>query len=216
MQDLNRLTHALPKRKRPESSFVNSTSKSTRRKAKMPLPTGGSTARTLVFRNHSVVEQQPVSTHGSPKDMPVEPPCLGLGSPTPRQHPPFQLTPWPISPNLWWQPAEITGLHHNDPADDGYGINGIGFLPTSAVANARVKHRKRQIAEWKSREAKEARQKRVEMRRESNIQIHILEENSLKLDGKARKVRFSEPQSYCSRSKCALNMQKGAADVSTS
>lgn len=187
MQDLNRLTQASPKRKRPESSFVNSASSPTRRKAKMPLPMeGGETARILGFRNLSVVEQQSVSTLGSPRDMPVGPP---------RQLPPFQLTPWPISPNLWWHPAEITGLHHNDPADDGYGINGIGFLPTSAVANARVKHRKRQIAEWKSREAKEARQKRVEMRRESSIQIHILEANSLKLDGKARKVRFSELQS---------------------
>lgn len=196
MQDLNRLTHASPKRKRPESSSVNGASSPTRRKAKMPLPTGGGgTARTLVFRNLSVVEQQTVSTLGSPKDIPAESPCLGLGSPLPRQLPPLQLTSWPISPNLWWQPAEITGLHHNDPVDDGYGINGIGFLPTSAVANARVQHRKRQIAEWKSREAKEARQKRAEMRRGSNIQIHILEANSLKLDARARKVRFSEPQS---------------------
>lgn len=197
MQDLNRSTHASPKRKRPESSVVNNASSTTRRKAEIPLPlVGGSTARTLVFRNLSVVEQQPVSTHGSPKDMPVESPCLEPRPPTLRQISPCQLTPWPISPNLWWQPAEITGLNHNDPADDGYGINGIGFIPTPAVANARVMHRKRQIAEWKSREAKEARQKRVEMRRGNNLQIYSLEANSAKLDEKARKVRFSEPQSY--------------------
>lgn len=197
MQDLNRLTHASPKRKRPESSFVNNASSPTRQKAEIPLPlVGGSTARTLAFRNLSVVEQQAIPTHGSPKDIPVELPCLEPGPPIPRQLSPCQLTPWPISPNLWWQPAEITGLDHHDPADDGYGINGIGFLPTPAVAYARVKHRKRQIAEWKSREAKEARQKRVEMRRGNNIQIHSLEANSAKLDEKARKVRFSEPQSY--------------------
>lgn len=196
MQDLNRLTHASPKRKRPDSSFVNNAFSPTRQKAEMPLPlAGGCTARTLVFRNQSVVEQQPFPTHGSPKDMPVEPPCLESRPPTPRQLSPSQTNPWPISPNLWWQPAEITGLDHNDAADDGYGINGIGFLPTSAVANARVKHRKRQIAEWKSREAKEARQKRLEMRRGNNIHIHITDANSAKLDGRARKVRFSEPQS---------------------
>ena len=193
MQDLNRLTHASPKRKRAESSFVNNTSSPTRRKAEMPLPlVGERTAQTLVFRNLSDVEQQPVSTHGSPKDMLIESSCPG--PPTPRQLSPCQLTPWPISPNLWWQPAEITGLDHNDPADDGYGINGIGFLPTPAVASARVKHRKRQIAEWKSREAKEARQKRVEMRRGNNIQIHSLETDPAKQDEMARKVRFSEPQ----------------------
>lgn len=196
MKDLSRRTPASPKRKRPESSIVNNASSPTRRKTEMPLPlVGGSTARTLVFRNLSDVEQQPVSTHGSPKDMPVQSPCLELGPPTPPQLSPYPSTPWPISPKLWWQPAEITGLDHNDPADDGYGINGIGFIPTPAVANARVKHRKRQITEWKSREAKEARQKRVEMRRGKDIQIHSLEANYVKLYEEAKKVRFSEPQS---------------------
>lgn len=196
MKDLSRRTHASPKRKRPESSFVNNASSPTRRKTEMPLPlVGGSTARTLVFRNLSDVEQQPVTTHGSPKDMPVQSPCLELGPPTPPQLSPCPSTPWPVSPRLWWQPAEITGLDHNDPADDGYGINGIGFIPTPAVANARVKHRKRQITEWKSREAKEARQKRVEMRRGKDIQIHTLEANYAKLYEEAKKVRFSEPQS---------------------
>lgn len=196
MQDPNRLTHASPKRKRPESSFVNNASSPTRRKTELPLPlVGGSTSRTLVFRNLSDVEQQPVSTHGSPKDMIVESPCLEPDPRTPPQLSSCPLTPWSISPTLWWQPAEITGLDHNDPADDGYGINGIGFVPTPAVANARVKHRKRQIAEWKSREAKEARQKRVEMRRGKDIQTCSLEANSAKLDEEAKKVRFSEPQS---------------------
>lgn len=196
MQDLNQLTHVSPKRKRPQSSFVNNASSPTRRKTEIPLPlVGGSTARTLVFRNLSDVEQQPVSTHGSPKGMPVESSCLELGPHTPTQLSPCPLTPWPISRKLWWQPAEITGLDHNDPADDGYGINGIGFIPTPAVANARVKHRKRQIAEWKSREAKEARQKRVEMRRGKDIQMNSLEGSSAKLGEMARKVRFLEPQS---------------------
>lgn len=119
--------------------------------------------------------------------MSVESPCLKPGPQTPTQLSLCPLTPWPISPKLWWRPAEIVGLDHNDPADDGYGINGIGFLPTPAVANARAKHRKRQIADWKPREAKEARQ-RVQMRRGKDIQIHSLEANSAKLDEKARIV----------------------------
>lgn len=196
MQESNRLTHLSPKRKRSESSVVNHASSASRRKTEMPLPTeGGSTTRTLVFRNLRNVEQQPVFTHGSPKDIPVESPCPEPEAPTAPLSP-CPLTPWPISPKLWWQPAEITGLDHNDPADDGYGINGIGFIPTPAVANARLKHRKRQLAEWKSREAKEARQKRVEMRRGKDIQLHSLEaSNTATLDEAARKVRFLEPQS---------------------
>lgn len=196
MQEPNCSTHPSPKRKRSESSVVSHASSPSRRKTEMPLPLmDGSTARTLVFRNLSNVEQQPAFTDGSPKDMAVESPCPGPGAPTPPLSP-CKLTPWPISPKLWWQPAEITGLDHNDPADDGYGINGIGFIPTPAVANARLKHRKRQLAEWKSREAKEARQKRVEMRRGKDIQLHSLEaSNSATLDEAARKVRFLEPQS---------------------
>ena len=198
MQEPNRHTYVSPKRKRPESSVLNNASSPSRRKTEMPLPLVGastSTARTLVFRNLSDVEQQPVSTHGSLSDMPVESPCLEPGAPACPQLSPRLLTSWPISPKLWWQPAEITGLDQNDPADDGYGINGIGFVPTPAVANARVKHRKRQLAEWKSREAKEARQKRVEMRRGKDIQLHSLEASqTAKLDEQGRKVRFLEPQ----------------------
>lgn len=203
MQEPNSVTHGSPKRKRSDSSAVNNAPSPSRRKTEMPLSlVGGSTVRNLVFRNLSDVEQQPVPTHGSPKDMPVESPCLKPGDPiqpTQPTHPqlsPRPLTPWPISPKLWWQPAEITGLDDNDPADDGYGINGIGFIPTPAVANARVKHRKKQLAEWKSREAKEARQKRVEVRRGKDIQPHSLEaSNTATLDEEARKVRFLEPQS---------------------
>lgn len=196
MQEPNHLTHLSPKRKRSDSSVINHASSASRQKTEMPLPlVSGSSTRTLVFRNLSNVEQQPVRSHGSPNDMPVESPCPESGAPTPPLSS-CPLTPWPISPKLWWQPREITGLDHNDPADDGYGIDGIGFIPTPAVANARLKHRKRQLADWKSREAKEARQKRVEMRRGKDVQLHSLEtSNSATLDEAARKVRFVEPQS---------------------
>ena len=69
---------------------------------------------------------------------------------------------------LTWQEDEITG-HEIDPSgdDDGEGINGIGFRPTPAIAAARQQRRKQQVSEWRAREAREARQKRFERRRET-------------------------------------------------
>lgn len=63
-----------------------------------------------------------------------------------------------------WNDSEITGHNPTDPDDDGYGINGIGFKPTAAIAWARSQKRQKQVAEWRNREAKEAREKRRERR----------------------------------------------------
>ena len=78
----------------------------------------------------------------------------------------------PKSPSLsgeiseqYWHESEITGHDPDDPTDDGEGINGIGFKPTPAIAYARSQKRKQQLAEYRSREAKEARQRRSERRR---------------------------------------------------
>ncbi|SLM36532.1 hypothetical protein LPUS_06109 [Lasallia pustulata] len=76
--------------------------------------------------------------------------------------PPLRL-PSPES-SLTWHDSEITGHDPTDPSDDGYGINGVGFRPTPAIAHARAQKRKQQVAEWKSREAREARQRRSERR----------------------------------------------------
>ncbi|KAL2003282.1 hypothetical protein VTN02DRAFT_4403 [Thermoascus thermophilus] len=65
---------------------------------------------------------------------------------------------------LTWHDSEITGHNPTDPSDDGYGINGIGFKPTAAIAWARSQKRQKQVAEWKSREAREARERRRERR----------------------------------------------------
>ncbi|PGH18660.1 hypothetical protein AJ80_04408 [Polytolypa hystricis UAMH7299] len=65
---------------------------------------------------------------------------------------------------LTWHDSEITGYNPEDPDDDGYGINGIGFRPTAAMAWDRLQKRNKQVEEWKSREAKEARDKRRERR----------------------------------------------------
>lgn len=68
----------------------------------------------------------------------------------------------------FWHDSEITGHNPSDPADDGEGINGIGFKPTPAIAWARSQKRKQQLADYKSRETREARQRRIERRRVSS------------------------------------------------
>jgi hypothetical protein len=87
------------------------------------------------------------------------------------------LSPLPtavdISPDqaaLTWQDDEITG-HEVDLGgdDDGEGINGIGFRPTPAIAYARQQRRKQQVSEWKAREARDARQRRIERRRGNTV-----------------------------------------------
>ena len=94
-----------------------------------------------------------------------------LRSPPPPSTPPSNQGYTSSSPSplpqkvLTWSPSEITGHNPTDPTDDGYGINGVGFRPTPAIAQARSQRRKQQVAEWKSREAREARQKRIDRRR---------------------------------------------------
>ena len=91
--------------------------------------------------------------------------------------------------SLTWQDDEITGqdIDKTSPDDaDGLGINGIGFRPTPAMAYARSQRRKQQINEWRAREAKEARQKRMERRRGGGS-----ESKSDPVDF-GRKVRFED------------------------
>lgn len=71
--------------------------------------------------------------------------------------------------SLTWDESEITGHDPTDPNDDGYGINGIGFRPTAAIAWARSQQRQKQVAEWKNREAREAREKRRERREGTSV-----------------------------------------------
>ena len=83
---------------------------------------------------------------------------------------------------LFWHDSEITGHNPTDPDDDGYGINSIGFKPTVAVAWARSQRRKQQLADYKNREAREARQRRSDRRRfdSTDSQIAVSEETSKK------------------------------------
>lgn len=92
-------------------------------------------------------------------------------SPPPRSHSPLPQSEDDTPSALTWHENEITGHlvdPRTDPEDDGYGINGIGFRPTPALAYARAQKRRQQVADWRAREAREARQKRTEKRRLGN------------------------------------------------
>ena len=69
--------------------------------------------------------------------------------------------------SLTWQDSEITGqdIDLTIGDDDGEGINGIGFKPTAAIAYARSQKRKQQVNDWRAREARDARQRRMDRRR---------------------------------------------------
>ncbi|PQE24926.1 nucleolar 5A protein [Rutstroemia sp. NJR-2017a WRK4] len=90
---------------------------------------------------------------------------------------------------MTWHDDEITGHHPNDPDDDGEGINGIGFRPTAAIAYARAEKRKQAMADYRSREAKEARARRMERRKgDERAKANAKAE----ADTAARRVRFLE------------------------
>jgi hypothetical protein len=92
---------------------------------------------------------------------------------------------------LAWHDDEITGHDPSDPEDDGEGINGIGFKPTPAEARARAQRRRQQLAEYRSREMREARAKRSERRRGGASAGTDKHEDS-KADT-PRRVRFCDP-----------------------
>ena len=133
-----------------------------------------------------------IAAKSNPKlEIPETPPPNPVASPNSPAH---GNSPSQVTSALWWEEAEITGHDPQDPTDDGYGINGIGFVPTPGVERARVELRKRQIAAWKIREGKEARQARSDRRRQNDglgAQAHIRggANNESK---QAKKVRFVE------------------------
>ncbi|KAI4193434.1 MAG: hypothetical protein LQ346_003930 [Caloplaca aetnensis] len=135
-----------------------------------------------------------------PSNLPLEIPETPRLQPTTAISPipsPFPRSKSPPPLNLWWANTEITGHDPKDPADDGYGINGVGFLPTPAMASARAERRKRQVAEWKNREAREARQRRIETRRRRDFEVNggarSSSEGGIRMDGtQQRRVRFLE------------------------
>jgi hypothetical protein len=118
--------------------------------------------------------------------------------PNAKQDGPFQNrsrrkspSPPPLFSSLTWQDSEITGHLADpsiDPEDDGTGLNGIGFRPTPALAYARAQRRRQQVLEWRTREAREARQKRYEQRKRGSSSVRSgLDESK---EGNRRTVRF--------------------------
>ncbi|KAF2664958.1 hypothetical protein BT63DRAFT_482857 [Microthyrium microscopicum] len=103
------------------------------------------------------IKSPPPKSRRSPSKSPSNPPT-----------PESQVTAdnWFDISALTWQDSEITGHLMLDPEDDGYGINGIGFRPTPAMALARSRRRKEQVTAWRTREAREERERRAEKRRQ--------------------------------------------------
>ncbi|PBP20014.1 hypothetical protein BUE80_DR009170 [Diplocarpon rosae] len=89
---------------------------------------------------------------------------------------------------LTWHDDEITGHDPTDPDDDGVGINGIGFKPTAAEAEKRRHQRRQQMAEYKTREMREARKSRMD-RRKGNAMASVKAEQE-----SSRRVRFMETE----------------------
>lgn len=112
-----------------------------------------------------------------------------------QKSPPPLRSPSPET-SLTWHDSEITGHDPTDPSDDGYGINGVGFRPTPAIAHARAQKRKQQVAEWKNREARDARQRRSERRwkgeKVGGTPVGGARDGVLQQGEGIRKVRFLE------------------------
>lgn len=140
----------------------------------------------------------------SPKRMRSPPPPLPTStSTTQSSNQPTSIKPPPKNHHkakpdvsgLTWQDSEITGHEiHRSLGDDGEGINGVGFRPTPAIAQARRQKRKHQLSEWRAREAREARQRRFEKRQQGggkgcSVDLNVGGDGD---EGQRRVVRFEE------------------------
>ncbi|KAK1590179.1 uncharacterized protein LY79DRAFT_555300 [Colletotrichum navitas] len=99
----------------------------------------------------------------------------------------------PVRAALTWKEEEITIYDPEDEDDDGTGINGVGFMPTAAMAYARTQKRRLQLAEYKKREESEARARRNQRRRGSAAGLGSGNSSSGR-GGGVRKVRFTEAE----------------------
>ncbi|TEA18390.1 hypothetical protein C8034_v011148 [Colletotrichum sidae] len=102
----------------------------------------------------------------------------------------------PVRAALTWKDDEITVYDPEDQDDDGTGINGVGFMPTAAMAYARTQKRRLQLAEYRKREESEARARRNQRRRGSGAGINMKSDSKATSGGGGgvRKVRFMESE----------------------
>ena len=167
-----------------------------------PLARQTETKETLIPTTHvsPVVKISPKRMRSPPPPLPTSnssmPPLDQSTSikPFPAKH--HQATSFtPDVDALTWQDSEITGHEiHRSLGDDGEGINGVGFRPTPAIAQARSQKRKHQLSEWRAREAREARQRRFEKRQGGggkSCSVDLTVGNGGD-EGQRRVVRFEE------------------------
>ena len=151
----------------------------------------------------------PPQIPSTPHLKPVSPSPARIISPLLRRKlsPPLKSPPRSRSPP---PPPFFHGSRSPSPSDtidtQNLGLNGIGYKPTPAMAYARAQRRKQQVAEWKAREAKEARQRRIESRRQGGairkrglFDPHIFDDlkeinadMGMKTQAATRRVRFVE------------------------
>ncbi|MCJ1432531.1 hypothetical protein MMC27_001888 [Xylographa pallens] len=175
----------------------------------------GSTPPNMYISFHSGAATPP-SMPSTPHLKPISPSPARAISPLPRGRPksppPPPRSPSPIveltdailssTPSL---PVRALSSPSPSPPStielENLGLNGIGYRPTPAMAYARAQRRKQQVAEWKSREAKEARQRRSELRKKRDQNIGDAGRLMVGLGGdreggleemKVRRVRFVE------------------------
>ncbi len=153
-----------------------------------------STDRIAVAEPQGTNEKEIAETPTPSKTARAESPSPGIDTKNPGRTKPPSMPPRSSPPpdTSTWRDIEITGHAPTDPSDDGYGINGIGFRPTPAMAQARAQKRTQQILDWRNREAREARQKRSERRRVNGR--GVTEEGELGKPDQRRRVRFQEGQ----------------------
>ncbi|EEP81979.1 conserved hypothetical protein [Uncinocarpus reesii 1704] len=138
-----------------------------------PLPKAAKKRQAKVSASQNDLSTSPSKSPSTPQ----------RGTKSRRKSPP--LTTQPDENPLTWHDSEITCYDPTDPNDDGYGLNGVGFKPTTAIAWDRSQRRKKQIADWKAREARDDRDRR-RARRDG-----IVLEMDIKTDSGSRKrVKF--------------------------
>ncbi|MCJ1250045.1 hypothetical protein MMC30_007271 [Trapelia coarctata] len=128
-----------------------------------------STSNNVASAATIITPSTPPKIPSTPHLKPVSPSPARTISPLPRRKlsPPLSSSPRSRSPPT---PTFFHGSRSPSPSDtidiQNLGLNGIGYKPTPAMAYARSQRRKQQVADWKAREAKEARQRRIESRRQ--------------------------------------------------
>lgn len=105
--------------------------------------------------------------------------------------------PDPDLSEFWWQPSEITGHSPTDPDEDDRGVNGIGYQKTRTEAWSISQKKKKQIADWRAREAKEARALRLGGRRGMGV-----------TSGRVTKSRSGSPVAAENRRRTLLSPKK--------